>query len=65
MTNDVAKLVWDLSGLDPEETLWGYDRDKFQMYLLKMLPNQNISIDFGEDTLCFELDPDRKLVEED
>ncbi len=29
MPEKVAKIVWDLQGLDPEETMWGYDQEQF------------------------------------
>jgi len=33
MFDKIAQLVWDLQGLDPEETMWDYDQAEFAEHL--------------------------------
>lgn len=46
MTDKIAELVWNLCQLDPDESMWGYDRDGFADHLRRRLPPTQISIPY-------------------
>lgn len=35
MKEEIAELIWDLCGLDSDESMWGYDQEQFAYYLAK------------------------------
>ncbi len=46
ITNEIAELVWELCQLDPEETMWNYDREGFADHLRRWLPTRKLCLHY-------------------